>query len=279
MEPTTKEFLLKRHAEVVKMQSSLDMPVTMQTEYYTSDGTELGIDIWRPNPEAFPGTRPGILFFFGGGFAVGTRKLFQKHCEIIATQGYVAMTADYRIRALHGTTARESHIDGARAWQFVREHAERWSLDKDRIILAGESAGGMIAAMCGRLSGVEPMGLILFNPGMLDKEKGPETLAQLTGTEVDGIPVLNAEFAKEGDPPVLLFHGEKDTTVPIDNSRAYVDYAKAQGVDVSFVAFPDGVHGLSGYNSSRTYFHLIMGEMLLFVNRLNGIDSSNKRKR
>lgn len=274
MSEITQELMLEKQEETVKAQSSLDMPVTMQTEYYTSDGTELGIDIWRPNPEAFPGVRPGVLFFFGGGFVIGTRKLFQKHCEILATQGYVAMTADYRIRSLHGVTARESHIDGARAWEFVREHANRWSLDKDHIVLAGESAGGMIAAMCGRLSGVDPIGLVLYNPGVLDAENGPETLSRLTGTEVDGMPVMNVKFAKAGDPPVLFFHGEKDITVPFKNAQAYVEDARAKGVDVSFITYPEVIHGyISCYNPGRAYFYLTMGEMLLFVNKLNGIDS------
>lgn len=267
------EVVMKKHEEIVRKQSALDLPVTMQTEYYTSDGVELGIDIWRPNIEAYPGVRPGILFFFGGGFHVGTRKAFQKHCEIFATQGYVAMTADYRINALYGTTARESHIDGSRAWMFVREHADRWSLDKDRIVLGGGSAGGMIAAMCGRLSGVNPMGLILHCPGMLDTEKGPESLSRLTGTEVDGIPVLNSEFAKAGDPPVLIFHGEKDITVPIANVRAYIDNARAQGVDATLIAYPDAMHGLGGFHRGRPYFYMVIGEALLFINRLNGIES------
>ena len=278
MDKTSKEWLIKRHGEVVRMQSALDLPVTMQTEYYISDGTELGIDIWRPNPEAFPGTRPGVLFFFGGGFAVGTRKLFQKNCEYLATQGYVAMTADYRIRTLHDTTARESHLDGVKAWQYVREHANRWLLDKYHIVLAGESAGGMIAALCGRLSGVEPIGYVFFNPGILDCDNGPEALAKLSGTEVNGVPVLNAGFAKAGDPPMLFFHGEKDATVPVENARACVAFAKAQGVDVNLITYPDATHGFASYSRGRAYFYLTMGEMLLFINRLNGIPSllSNK---
>lgn len=258
-----------RQAQVVAIQAGVDLPVEMTTETYVSEGVELAMDIWHPNPEAFPGIRPGILFFFGGGFMVGTRKAFQKHCEECARQGYVAITADYRIGALYQSQARDSHIDGARAWMFVRENAERWSLDKDRIVIGGGSAGGMISAMCGRLSGVQPMGLVLYCPGVLDDEKGPERLSRLTGTDVDGEPVLWTKFAKAGDPPVLVIHGAQDTTVPLANAAGYVEYAKQQGVDATLVVIPDAVHGIAGYNGNRAHYFICLGETLQFLERVN----------
>jgi poly(3-hydroxybutyrate) depolymerase len=42
--------------------------------------------------------------------------------------------------------------------------------------------------------------------------------------------------------PVLVVHGEKDTSMVFDASKAMVDHAKAKGVDATFLAVPDGMH-------------------------------------
>ena len=261
---------LKDHQEKVALEHSrVDLPVTMTTETYSNRDAVLEMDIWHPNPQDFPGLRPGILLFFGGGFILGTRKSFQKHCEALARQGYVAITSDYRITSLHGTSAEESCLDGAEAWRYVLANGDRWSMDRTHVALGGQSAGGMVAVMCGRLTGIQPLGYVLFNPGILNHEMGPERLSRLTGKEVEGIPMLHTRHAKTGDPPVLVMHGGKDTTVPVEHAQAYVADAQEKGVDATLILYPEATHGLGEYNNDRAYYFLCLGETLRFLERIN----------
>jgi len=47
-------------------------------------------------------------------------------------------------------------------------------------------------------------------------------------------------------PPILLVHGDKDTTLPIINSQYMVKVAKEKNADVELLTVKNGVHGLSG---------------------------------
>lgn len=264
-----KKTEIKSHTQedIMELHSLRDAAITCETVYYESDGEKLAIDVYRPNSDKYPGVRPGILFFFGGGFRVGTRFAFREQAEICAKQGYVAFSADYRISSLYDVTASDSICDGASAWLFVRKNAARWGVDPDKVVLAGGSAGGTIATMCGSLTGVNPAGLVLFNPGILEREDPDSILAALTGGEIDGVAVTNTQSVQPGV-AVLVMHGEADQIVPVSTIRRYVDYANVHGGNVKLVTYPDAPHGFFNFNRNRAHFLLTMGEVLMFLENL-----------
>ena len=263
-----KKSVPQTQEEIVYKQSMRDPAITCENVTYESGGVPLTIDVYRPDSNKYSGVRPGIMFFFGGGFHVGTRLAFREQAEACAQQGYVALSADYRISSLFDVTAADSIRDGAAAWIFVRENAARLGIDPDKIVLAGGSAGGTIASMCGPLTGVFPAGLILFNPGILDRDDPNSLLASLTGLEIDGVAITNTQSVSSGMPPMLVMHGEEDELVPVSTIRSYVAHAKTQGVDVKLVIYPGVSHGFFNFNRSRAHFFLTMGEVLLFLEKL-----------
>ncbi len=263
-----KKSVPQTQEEIVYKQSMRDPAITCENVTYESGGVPLTIDVYRPDSNKYSGVRPGIMFFFGGGFHVGTRLAFREQAEACAKQGYVALSADYRISSLFDVTAADSIRDGAAAWIFVRENAARLGIDPDKIVLAGGSAGGTIASMCGPLTGVFPAGLILFNPGILDRDDPNSLLASLTGLEIDGVAITNTQSVSSGMPPMLVMHGEEDELVPVSTIRSYVAHAKTQGVDVKLVIYPGVSHGFFNFNRSRAHFFLTMGEVLLFLEKL-----------
>lgn len=260
------ERMLALHQQTVARQQKRDAAITKTTEYYENAGVKLGIDIYEPNADEFPGLRPGILLFFGGGFMVGCKDAFGPQAEELAKHGYVAFSADYRITALHGTTAPDSMEDGAAAWTYVRDNAARFRLDPERLAAGGGSAGGLIALMVGPLSGIYPKALALFNPGVFS----PSDTANLErfSTWTTRFPVMNVNMLKPGMPPMLIMHGMDDTTVPYAGLVEFSAKACELGIDSRLKSYPGAKHGFFNFNRSRAHYFLTLGETILFLDEL-----------
>ena len=90
--------------------------------------------------------RPAIVFFFGGGWTGGKIEQFEPQASHLASRGMVAVRADYRVKSRHGVTPKECVEDAKSAMRWVRQNAAQLGVDPDRIVAAGGSAGGHIAA-------------------------------------------------------------------------------------------------------------------------------------
>ncbi len=266
---TERKKLEQLQKQLTDLHSARDADICRETVYYESGGVRLGIDVYRPTADKYPGVRPGILFFFGGGFRVGTRLSFRDQAEACARQGYVAFSAEYRISLRYDVNAGDSMRDGAAAWMFLRENAGKWHLDPGRIVLSGGSAGGMVAAMCGPISGKDPAGLALFNPVILDDEDPKSQVSRLVSKEIGGVAVFNTKSVQPGI-PVLVMHGEEDQVVPISSIRRYAEYANAHSGNVKLVAYPRARHSFYFSNLNRAFFYLTMGELLQFLEKISG---------
>ena len=243
------------------------VPESGREEIYKSvDNAELKLWIFEPEGHAPNAARPAIVFFFGGGWRGGTPCQFEPHCRYLASRGMVAITADYRVRSRHGTLADACVSDAKSAVRWIRLHADRLGVDPQRIVAAGGSAGGHIAACSGIVPGLNeptedtsvssvPDALALFNPALvLDRYDGvdldPATLADLaerTGVEPRRISPIH--HIREGLPPTIIFHGKADTTVTYQSVKAYRDAAVAAGNRCKLEGYEDAGHGF--FNHGR----------------------------
>ena len=259
------EVMKKKQEETVRRQSQRAAAVTCETITYENEGCTHAVDVYHPDPEVFPGKRPGILFFFGGGFALGCRHAFREQAQICAESGIVAATADYRISTVHGSKPRDSFCDGTVVWNLFREKADEWNMDPGKLFLSGGSAGAMIAFMCGQMTGVQPAGYILFNPGILDDAPDANNIVNISGAQADGFDVINTESLKQGTAKMLVLHGEKDHIILKTTVERFVRYGKENGVDVRLKLYPGMDHGFFNFNRSRPHFYMTIGEALIFI--------------
>lgn len=225
-----------------------------ETVAYASDPT-LNMRIYKPEGWSSDDRRPAIVFFFGGGWRNGSPKQFHQHCLRLAAEGMVAMAAEYRIKSKHDSTPFESFADAKKAMAWARSNAGTLGIDPERIASGGGSAGGHLAAavaVCAAPSKSEvrdtPDAIVAFNPAldlMFEKVRetwGPEIYAKLEAISP------HQNLAKP-HPPMILFHGEADTTVSFESARAYVDRAKELGVDPApvLVGYEGRAHGFFNY--------------------------------
>lgn len=108
---------------------------------------------------------PLLLYFHGGGFVVGDLNTHENSCRFLARQAAVRVLAiDYRLAPEHPFPAAAD--DAVEAFRWVREHSPALGVDRGRIAVGGDSAGGNLAAVVAQTirGSVGPAFQLLFYP-------------------------------------------------------------------------------------------------------------------
>ncbi len=205
--------------------------------YKTNGSTELKLHVFEPPSTPETGPRPVIVFFFGGGWTSGTPLQFYPECAHFAEKGMVAISADYRIKSVNGTTPFESVSDGKSAIRWVRQHAKELNIDSNRIFAAGASAGGHVAAATGTVPGLDepgedqsvssrPNGMILLYP-TVDNGPGGYGYDLIKDRYPEISPLHN--ITKQ-TPPTLFVLGTKDHLIPVATANEFKARMNEAGV-------------------------------------------------
>ena len=193
---------------------------TKRVEKYVYKQTpqgELAMYVHFPKDWTANDKRPAIVFFFGGGWRVGTVKEFTPQAEYLAGRGMVTARADYRVKSRHGTTPDKCVEDAKSAVRWLRANASKLGIDPNRIAASGHSAGGHIAACTYTTKGLEAEGedlsvsskpnlLVFFNTGF---DLSPNDSRYLGSKEM-AIKISPIHNLSKDVPPTILFYGTED---------------------------------------------------------------------
>jgi acetyl esterase len=242
---------------------------------------ELSMSVFLPPGHQASDRRPAIVFFFGGGWAGGTPKQFYQQARAFADRGLVATAADYRVIGKHKITPFECVKDGKSAVRWLRAHAAEWGIDPQRIVAAGGSAGGHVAACTGVIVGQDEAGedlsvssvpdsMILYNPVIDTTEKGYGA-ARFAADQVTAISPCH--HVHPGIVPTLVFHGTADTTVPYENAERFQRLMAEAGNRCDLIAFEGKKHGFFNGTffrggTSDEDFQATMDKSLVFLRSL-----------
>jgi acetyl esterase len=219
--------------------------------YKTVDSVELKLDIFEPTGFKPADPRPTIVFFFGGGWANGNTRQFHQQAKVMTEHGMLAISADYRVSSRNKTTPIECVKDAKSAIRWVREHAAELGADPDKIVAAGGSAGGHIAACTGIIDGTEeagenlsissiPNAMILFNPVLDTTDLGYGVTKFKPEQQKDVSP---CHHVHKGIVPTIIFHGTADSTVPFENAERFTKLMREAGNDCVLIPFEGKNHG------------------------------------
>jgi acetyl esterase/lipase len=124
----------------------------VRTEDRTIDGPAGTIPLrvyWPPTDDE--ATLPVIVFLHGGGWSVGDLDTYDGEARNHAVgAGALVVSVDYRLAPEHPYPAAVE--DAWAATQWVAAHARELGADPDRLAVAGDSAGGNLAAVVAQLA-------------------------------------------------------------------------------------------------------------------------------
>jgi acetyl esterase len=212
---------------------------------------------------------PLLVFFHGGGHAIGSLDTHDDLCREICRSGAVhVLSVDYRLAPEHKAPAGAD--DAYAAYLWAREHAAELGADPGRVAVGGDSAGGNLAAVVSlraRAAAVPAPALQLLLYPVVDH--GAQTRSRtlfadgffltrhdmdwftghfLDGAAVDGndpdvSPLLAADHS--GLAPALIATAGFD---PLrDEGRQYAEALRAAGTPVDYREYGSVVHAFANF--------------------------------
>ena len=220
--------------------------------------------MWEKSPEIGIDKRPMILICPGGGYEMTSDREADPLAMQFTAMGYHVAILRYSVAPAEYPVAL---LEACQTMKLIREHAEEWLVDTDKIFILGCSAGGHLAASVGTFwnekwiaeklgCGNEifrPAGMILCYPVITSGEyahRGSfEALLKSQYTEeMLEKNSLEKQVTKD-TPKAFLWHTYTDDCVPVENSLLFIQAMKKYDIPVEFHMYPVGGHGLSTCDS------------------------------
>ncbi|MBC8364168.1 MAG: alpha/beta hydrolase [Actinobacteria bacterium] len=229
----------------------------------------LPVRVYRPEGADDPDPGPVVVFFHGGGWVLGSIDSHDASCRGLANRtGAVFASVGYRLAPEHPYPAAADDCYAATRW--VSDHATDLGVDPGRLAVAGDSAGGNLAAvvcqMARNRSGpaiafqslVYPVTDLDFDrwPSMDENADGPlltrDGMDWFARHYVGSLPFTDDPYAApiratdlSGLPPAHVSTAGHD---PLrDEGAGYAEALAAAGVAVGYDNFATMIHGFVGF--------------------------------
>jgi len=140
---TTEEIRASRNQILAGLGGPPDPVAEVEDIQIPVESGKITLRVYTPEKD---GVLPGLLYFHGGGWVVGSLDTHDSICRKLALGiRCVVVSVDYRLAPEHKfPTAAE---DAYAATKWVAENAARINCSPERLAVAGDSAGGNLAAV------------------------------------------------------------------------------------------------------------------------------------
>ncbi len=115
--------------------------------YYDAEPKVCTMDIYRVSSER---KQPAVVIVHGGGFSAGDKKYRKGQSQYFAINGFTVFSLNYGLAPYFVFPQPVNQL--IHALNFIYENAEKFGIDRDRIIVAGDSAGAYYASVLGTIS-------------------------------------------------------------------------------------------------------------------------------
>ena len=234
--------------------------------YAAVDGKSLSLDLYLPANARTPGL---VVWVHGGAWRSGTKA---NPPMAFVDNGFALASLDFR---QSGEARFPANVHDIKAGiRFLRAKSREYGYRVDRIAVAGSSSGGHLAALVGVTNGHEDLegtvGTALKESSdvaaIIDYYGASNLMTILAQSTPHGLTVrqpaldlllgaqpdnvrATAELASpvthvdRTDPPLLIFHGDQDPQMPINQSHELQGAYEKAGLDVYFDVVHGAAHG------------------------------------
>lgn len=219
--------------------------------------------------------RPAVIVCEGGGYAFRSDREGEPVVMQFLAMGYHGFLLDYSVAPNRFPTALQ---ELASAVALVRDHAEEWNVDPNKILVCGFSAAGHLCCSLGvywnqefvygpigrTKEEIRPDGMILCYPvitsGIFAHEGSFKCLLgddALLGDRGENRPEREKQVSLDlqvTDQTVKTFvwHTYEDQSVPLENSLLLVNALRKHNIQFEYHVFPKGPHGSSLANEETS---------------------------
>ena len=256
---------------------------------YADDSNAQKMDVFIPEGN---GLFPAIILIHGGGFKYGDKKSEYYLAKKLVSEGYVAVTVNYR---LSGEAVFPAAIhDVKAAIRFIKANAKEYSVNPNKIGTWGSSAGGNLSAMMGTSAEIEFLDgnvghynnvttriqacVDWFGPinfaTMIDEAKqlgfkeSFDVAIESSYIGVEAADPLNASLVQkanpttyidQNDPPFFIQAGNEDPLIPYTQSQNFANaLSNVLGTDkVYYDLIEGGKHGGSKFTNQENVLKVI----------------------
>ena len=210
--------------------------------------------------------RPAILFVHGGGWREGDRSQLRGYAILLARLGFVTLCTSYRLSTEAVWPAQIKDINCALS--YLRTNSDSLGIDKERVGVSGNSAGGHLALMAA--TKIKKFGGQGYNNNESSYVKAvcalypPARIKKLDNTDPldNAFLALMGEEAEQNDydaaspinyinkhyVPTMLVHGSKDNVVSLRDSNDLYKKLLKYNIPAEMHIFSEEDHAFDGKN-------------------------------
>jgi acetyl esterase/lipase len=221
---------------------------TEDVVYGRKFGTALTMDVIEPaKPNGF-----GMVFVVSGTWKSNHNSIVPKYFSKVLERGYTVFAVVPSSQPRF--TIPEIIEDVRLAVKVIQTDGAKWKIDGAKLGLSGFSAGCHLALLAMEKAGsvacfFPPTDFLNWGQaGVNGAGVGPlaayrEIFGPKAGSEELGRAVSPIYLVNEKTPPVLLIHGDKDRTVPLQQSESFIEKMKQVGAKNKLIVMPGKDHG------------------------------------
>lgn len=264
-----------------------DPQVIADVVYDQRFGHETSFDVYLP-PGG--GTGPAVMLVHGGAWKYGSKESYEDTADRLARSGFVAVSIEYRL----GTAGRwpRAAQDCVCALSFLRQNADAYGVDPERIAVMGYSAGAHLSALLG-VAAEDPAiapdceagatglpaaampgdGTYDFrgnDHGWVEEFLGGSE-ADNPGSYEDASPIVHVGPDR---PPFLLVHATGDV-VDVESARSMRAALASEGNDARLLEIAGGGHVTNpGADAGRLYLAIAQDQPEAWLAMVDFLDET-----
>lgn len=248
--------------------------------YAVANNTQLKLDVWYPRDN--PNPTLTLIYIHGGGWIFGSKEGAVYQLLPYLEKGWRVVNVEYRMAS--NSLAPAAVEDTRCALRWVFRNAKTYNFDTSKIVLTGHSAGGHLSLITGMLPDGTPLdnncyasekygdvkmkvAAIINWYGITDvndiiqgenlKNYGVMWMGSMPNAAEIAKKVSPLTYVREGLPPILTIHGDKDDVVPYSHATRLQEALDKAKVPNKLVTVKGGGHGMFTQEDYKTAYEEI----------------------